>query len=131
MSLLRDQYAEPIGIVFAVVGVVLLLTCANVANLLPASASGRQREMAVRKSLGAGRCGLLPALRALSVILQISSSLVLLVVSALLVRTLVNLRTLDAGFGRRNVFLATVQFRARAATINSTLHGTNSFDGLP
>jgi predicted permease len=49
------------------------------------------------------------------VVLQISLSLVLLLVSAMFVRTLVNLRTLDVGFDRRNVVLATVQYRARAS----------------
>jgi macrolide transport system ATP-binding/permease protein len=123
---LRREYSKPLYVLMTLVGLILAIACANIANLLLARSAARRREIAVRLGLGAGRMRVVRQLLTESVLLASLGGLVGLFVAAWGIEAL----TLLIGNGRENFTLhAELNWRVLAATFGVAV-GTGVLFGL-
>jgi predicted permease len=94
-SNLREEYSTALVVLMGMAGMILLIACSNVASLLVARAAARQKEMAVRLAVGAGRRTLVGHLLAESLLLSVMGAAAGLVLSVVATRTLLNMLPSD------------------------------------
>lgn len=81
LNQVRDYMAQPVFVLIAMVSTLLLIACVNVAHLLVTRAANRQKEIAIRLSLGATRGSLVRLVMVESVVLALASGLLGLLLS--------------------------------------------------
>ncbi len=122
IQLLRDQALPTLLVLSSVVGLVLLIACANLANLLLARGVARRREIAVRLSIGAGRWRLIRQLLTESLLVAGLGAGLGLALAAPLARTVVSVagggETVDARLDWRALL-----FTAAVALATALLFG--------
>ena len=128
ISFLRSRYERPLVTILAVVAMVLLIACANIANLLLARGAARRHEFSVRLALGASRARIVRQLLGESVLLSTLGALLGLLFAYWGSRLLVQQLSTD----RAPVFLdLTLDWRVLAFTAGVTMATAVLFGTLP
>ena len=125
LSQLRDLYAKPLVVLMVVVGLLLLIACTNLAAMLLARGAARQRELALRVSLGAGGFRLARQVLTESLLLSLGGTVLGVLLAALGTQALLSV----IGSGRMRIDLAVspdarvILFTAAVALATGLLFG--------
>ena len=125
VSGLRREYEDPLWILLATTGLVLLIACANLANLLLARASMREREIAVRQAIGAARGRLIRQLLSESMLLALLGAALGALLAELLSRGLIAFLTTEGNrmFVGLEIDWRVLGFTAAMAILTCVLFG--------
>jgi putative ABC transport system permease protein len=124
-SNIRRQYQQALMVLMVIVGVVLLIACANVANLLLARSAARQKEIAIRMALGSGRGRLMRQLLTESIVLSLAGAMLGILFAQWGARLLVGFLSLGENkvFLDLSVDLRVLAFTAGVAILTALIFG--------
>ncbi|MBV9147462.1 MAG: ABC transporter permease, partial [Acidobacteria bacterium] len=126
VSNLRQEYESPLWLLLGIAGLVLLIACANLANLMLARATTREREIAVRLAVGASRGRIIRQLLAESAVLAVLGAVLGFIVAQWLSRFLMSFFATE---GDNSLFIdlkpdwQLLAFTAGVATLTIVLFG--------
>jgi len=121
---LLGSVARPLWVLLGAVGIVLLIACANVANLFLVRAEGRQRDLAVRRAIGAARGQLVQSQMAEAVVVAALAGIVAAILSALTLPAFLRAAPSEIPrLGEVSMNLTTVVFTLGAALLSALACG--------
>ena len=128
---LVQNVRESLTVLSVAVGLVLLIACSNVANLLLARAVGRKREFAIRAAIGAGRGRLIRQLLTEGLLLSLTGAILGSIIGVIGIRALLSVNTANLPRVGRDGDLVTADWRVLAFAIGAAIVTAVLFGLMP